>query len=131
MPCPYFYPQLPAGPCGQHPPARMPLGRLYEGECHADPLQPTVPDRKVVRDCCNFGYGHGHCAIFPKDSEADAVRFSLSATRELVWILEKDFSPVRHGRMQDASPILRKQAEVFLENYERFIKRTSGPRIDF
>ena len=85
----------------------------------------------MLRDRCNFGYGHGHCASFPADSEADAVRFSLSANRELVWILEKDFSPVRHGRIQDADSIVRKQAEVFLENYERYIKRTSGPGIDF
>ena len=109
----------------------MPLGWLYEGDCHADPIQKTAPDRKVVRDHCNFGYGRGHCAIFPEDSEADAVRFSLSATRELVWILEKDFSPVRHGRIQDAGPLLRKQAEVFLENYERFIERAPGPGIPF
>lgn len=131
MPCPYFYPQAPAPAGGDPPPARMPLGLLYEGDCHADPGNKRTADRKMLRDHCNFGYGHGHCASFPADSEADAVRFSLSANRELVWILEKDFSPVRHGRIQDAGSIVRKQAEVFLENYERYIKRTSGPGIDF
>ena len=131
MPCPFFYPLAPAPVSAGPPPARTPLGRLYDGDCHADPDCPRTADRNTLKDRCNFGYGQGHCQSFPQDAEADAVRFSLSAVGELVWILEKDFSPVRHGGIQDADLIVRKQAEVFLENYERYINRTSGPGINF
>ena len=131
MPCPYFYPVAASAAGGDPQPARTPLGRLYDGDCHVNPDHPRAADRKTMRDSCNFGYGQGHCQSFPQDSEADAVRFSLSATRELVWILEKNFSPVRHGGMQDADRIVRKQAEVFLENYERYINRASSTGINF
>ncbi|MEO8127182.1 MAG: hypothetical protein ABI822_08825 [Bryobacteraceae bacterium] len=127
MPCPYFYPHAPLPDSGRPLPARMPLGGLYEGDCHAVAEATTEADK----DHCNFGYSHGHCAKFPSDAEADAVRFSLRDGRDVLWILEKDFSPVRHGGIHDASSIVRRQAEVFLENYERNIKRTSGPGLHF
>jgi len=122
MSCPYFLPQTPVSDGSLAAPARIPLGLLYRGECHAG--LPGATHAVAADDCCNFGYGHGRCGSFPRDAEADAVRFTLTASRELVWILEKDFAPLRHGGLSEAGPIVRKQAEVFLENYERYILRT-------
>jgi hypothetical protein len=130
MSCPYFFPVSLAADVDS-PPARVPLGRLYEGACHADPAGSTAPEPAMVKDYCNFGYGAGSCSHFPDDAEADAVRFSFSAGRELVWILEKDFAPVRHGRLREADAIVTRQAEVFLENHDRYIGGASGSRIDF
>ena len=65
-----------------------------------------------------------------KSSEDDQLLFGAKRSGILTdeaQKAEKDFSPVRHGRIQDAGSIVRKQAEVFLENYERYIERTSGP----
>ena len=126
MPCPYFYPLAPAPEGGRPLPARTPLGGLYDGDCRAAATKSAADS-----DHCNFGYSQGHCERLPPDAEADAVRFSFSASRELVWILEKDFSPVRHGGIQDAGSIVRRQAEVFLENHERNSTRASGPGIHF
>jgi hypothetical protein len=131
MSCPFFYPQAQSPADSVSIPARIPLGLLYQGTCHADPATERTPPDGAAGDSCNFGYGHGSCANFPGDAEADAVRFSLSSTGELVWILEKDCAPVRHGHMDDAGKIVRRQAEVFLENYDRYIKRTPGSGIDF
>ena len=112
MPCPYFYPQIPVSG-GVRILARVPLGVLYEGDCHAAP----VVRMRLAADHCNFGYGKRSCEHFPGDADADAVRFSISASRDVVWILEKDFTPLRHGPIKDASPIVRRQAEVFLERF--------------
>jgi hypothetical protein len=130
MSCPYFYPQTPAPEGSYALPARVPLGVMYRGECHADPSTVHASVTDVGGDCCNFGYGHGVCGNFPPDAEADAVRFSLSRSRELLWILEKDFAPLRYGCIGDAGSTVKRQAEVFLENYERHIARAPGPRID-
>jgi hypothetical protein len=123
MSCPYFFPQEPLPEGSRATPARIPLGLLYEGECHADPQKTDV---STAADCCNFGYGHGRCDHFPRQADADAVRFTMSTSRELTWILEKDFAPVKHGNFSAANAIVRRQAEVFLENYDRNIVRPSG-----
>jgi hypothetical protein len=129
MSCPYFFPVSLAIDVGSLP-ARVPLGQLYEGTCHADPAGSAAPEPAMVKNYCNFGYGITSCSHFPEGAEADAVRFSLSAARELVWILEKDFAPVRFGRLEEANAIVTRQAEVFLENHDGYIGRTSGSRID-
>jgi hypothetical protein len=131
MSCPYFYPQERETEVSDLLPARIPLGLLYKGECRANPAGLSVPQADTAGEHCNFGYGHGSCANFPHDAGADAVRFTLSSSRELIWILEKDFAPVRYGRIDEADTMVRRQAEVFLENYERYIERTAGSRIDF
>jgi hypothetical protein len=54
----------------------------------------------------------------------------MSASNELVWILEKTYVPVRYGVVDEAGGIVKRQAEVFLENYERRSDRTAGSRIN-
>src|SRR6185436_1298233 len=78
MSCPYFYPQALAPDRDVPLPARMPLGLLFQGECHADSDQ----KRLTADDHCNFGYARGSCSHFPNGADADAVRFSVSSSRE-------------------------------------------------
>jgi hypothetical protein len=129
MSCPYFYPVTPAANTGFQP-GRAPLGVLHEGACHVDPVHPHSPGGETVQEYCNYGYAAGKCERFPGNSEADAVRFSMSASNQLIWILEKTYVPVKHGFVDEAGGILKRQAEVFLENYERRSYRTAGSRIN-
>jgi hypothetical protein len=126
MSCPYFNPVTIASKGEGVEPARAPLGGVYEGTCHADPAEPRAPLAAILREYCNFGYGRGHCGNFPRNAEADAVRFSVSASNELIWIFEKDYAPAAHGRLDETGGIVRRQAEVFFENYERQIDRATG-----
>jgi hypothetical protein len=91
-----------------------------------DPAHPRPHLAATLREYCNFGYGRGHCENFPRDAETDAVRFSVSASNELIWIYEKDYAPAAHGHLVEIGGIVRRQAEVFLENYERRIDRATG-----
>jgi hypothetical protein len=104
MACPYFYPLTKAEVDKQ--PARAPLGVLYRGQCEKG----GTADREV----CNFGYAARECDAFPLDAEADAVRFAC-LDGKLIYILEKNHSPVRYGDAGVLDGSLRRQAEVFQE----------------
>ena len=72
------------------------------------------PEEQEQREICNTGYARGRCAKFPANAEADAVRFSADRDGVVVYILEKDHAPLRHGVVSDQleSP-LREQASAF------------------
>jgi hypothetical protein len=94
-------------------PARAPLGVLYNGLCLADADHPLVPDRELLYESCNFGYGRSRCPSFPDGAEADAVRFTRAGT-ETLYILEKDCAPVRFGRIEELTGLIMiRQAKVF------------------
>lgn len=102
MACPYFYPVAKADAARQ--PARAPLGVLYQGRCEMG--------GSAEHDACNFGYARHACEAFPHDAEADAVRFTTIEGRS-VYILERDYLPIRHGSVSGLQGSLRRQAEVF------------------
>ena len=104
MACPYFFPTSKAE--GARQPARAPLGVVYEGRCD---LGGTVS-----LETCNFGYGRGICDAFPSDSVSDAVRFTRLGDRT-IYILEREYLPVRHGDVNTLTGTLARQAEVFCE----------------
>jgi hypothetical protein len=87
-------------PWGTAPrPARAPLGDIFTGTCSAG----AAVDLATVIENCNFGYARGHCAAFPAESSCDAMRYSAPRDAfddvvEIVWVAEKDYSPVSHGR---------------------------------
>lgn len=116
--CPWFEPTLKAASQDRPAPARTPLGAVFTGLCHASRLTsesaPSQPPDDLIWDACNFGYGRNRCPHFPLSSEADAVRFSQHHG-QLLWILEKDYHPLRHGIAESGTPtpILARQAEVF------------------
>lgn len=128
MACPFFEPRhlLPPGLWTHRP--RLPLGDAYSGLCHAAG-NPHAPPEEHQRELCNRGYARGVCAHFPASSLADAVRFSV--TREqplrLVYILEKDHSPLEYGELDAAAParneILAAQARAFAASYRRLTKQ--------
>src|SRR5688572_25200953 len=91
MACPWFSPAQQVDFSARPRPARMPLGTIFTGTCHAS-AQPFVPTDDLLYEPCNFGYGRGRCPAFPADTEPDAVRFSGS-----MWILEKEWRPIDHG----------------------------------
>ena len=113
MACPYFYPVMRSQNAA---PARAPLGSLYEGHCQADPAA-------TLQESCNFGYARGACGHFPKESQGDAIRFTVADHGKLIYILERNHTPIEHGAVDGAliSPAIRRQAEVFAENWKRFL----------
>ncbi|HEY4364386.1 MAG TPA: hypothetical protein VGN17_25700 [Bryobacteraceae bacterium] len=117
MACPFFEPRrkLDAGPWTHAP--RLPLGAAYAGICRAHPAGAQEPTEEHQRELCNCGYARGRCSEFPLDAEGDAVRFSV-AGESVMYILEKDHTPVRHGvlEMDDVDELLRSQGRAFLEN---------------
>lgn len=134
MACPYFYPteRLELGWSGRG--ARLPLGDPYRGLCHADPGDPQPPGDGLLEECCNLGYARHACARFPAGEGADAVRFSLTADQDniitIYFALERGHQPDRHGRLEydggarafrppPADPLLRRQAEAYVESYLR------------
>ena len=74
--------------------------RCWEGRCRLE--------------TCNFGYGRGICDAFPADSVSDAVRFTRLGDRT-IYILEREYLPVRHGDVDTLTGTLARQAEVFCE----------------
>ncbi len=121
MACPFFRPSR----LMERGSGRAPLGGMFEGQCERHGIGGT--------QLCNFGYARGLCADFPGDSDADAVRFSVTGSTDgvvtLIWIFEKDHAPMRHGVLKYCESsrefvdtpdgVLRAQARVFLENYLR------------
>ena len=98
---------------------RPPLGRPYDGTCHADSGRPHVPDRDVLLAGCNIGYARGICARVPDDSP-DAVRFSLREPGTIRWVVEREHRPVAHGIVQPGTstglgPLLDWQVAAFAE----------------
>lgn len=109
MACPFFFPTQPSSATAGR---RAPLGRLYEGECHAAPgaVLRAVPGPDLAHDVCNFGYGRGRCPLFPSDSFADAVRFFWREGHpEAVY--EKDWAPLKPDR-NPAEAVLARQREA-------------------
>jgi hypothetical protein len=97
--CPFFEPRQKreTGPWTHAP--RLPLGAEFSGVCRSRPGEPHAPPEEHQRDLCNCGYARGRCSDFPADTEPDAVRFSWNA-HLLVYILEKDHAPLRHGVLE-------------------------------
>jgi hypothetical protein len=77
-----------------------------------------MPALEVLERFCNFGYGRRGCEWFPPSAPADAVRFSHRGDR-LLYVFEKDCSPIEHGDTALAGENIRRQAEVFLDQYPR------------
>lgn len=111
---------------------RLPLGAAFAGVCHALPGEIHQPPPQHLEDLCNCGYARGICERFPKDSPADAVRFSVTEDKpkrlRLVYILEKDHAPVEFGALEFSVPeqtllpdlanqALARQAEAFIGTY--------------
>lgn len=88
-----------------------------------------------MQESCNRGYARQRCTRMP-ESAADAVRFSVDqgAARDrnrvvrLIWIREKDHSPLDHGSVeltaeggldpaQFPDTTLARQAQVYLETF--------------
>jgi hypothetical protein len=107
--CPYFLPFEPAAV--DPPPARAPLGRFYSGDCTARAVADQAPSELLDR--CNFGYSRGCCDRFPAESAADCVRFSVNPGGELIYVLERNHSPVVFGLVREASSQVQRQAAAF------------------
>ena len=134
MACPYFYPTTPLalGYWGKR--ARLPLGDLFAGVCHADPLEPFDPDEDRLRECCNLGYARGCCPRFPDGPGPDAVRFVVSADENgslrIAFAVEHDYRPGECGALDfdrarqalaspPLNPLLARQAEAYASSYLR------------
>lgn len=132
MACPFFAPIHPLETSGWVRPPRFPLGGLFGGTCHARPAEVIEPPESHQRELCNCGYASSRCDRFPAGDAPDAVRFSITgdtaATVEIVYVVEKDCTPVEHGtlvyQVSDAlwdrpavNDILAQQARAFLESY--------------
>ena len=126
MACPFFLPVRRLGSEGWNPAPRLPLGDAYGGSCQAHAATPFEPAEEIQRDLCNCGYARRRCSHFPDNGAADAVRFSVLGDQDgritLVYILEKDHSPMEHGLMDYATGArepLASQARAFVESYLR------------
>jgi hypothetical protein len=64
------------------------------------------------QEACNFGYARQCCEAFPKEAEVDAVRFT-TLDGSVIFILERDYMPVRYGNADMLEGALARQAEVF------------------
>jgi hypothetical protein len=97
-------------------------------------MRECQPDEPTLREFCNIGYPRNRCSRFPNDAGPDAVRFSAlserNGTLEIYYIVEKDRSPLQHGRLdylmeehrlaqQDGGDLIRKQAQAYAESYLR------------
>jgi hypothetical protein len=127
MPCPLFMPAEPFEPIDWLHPPRLPLGDAYRGTCHAQPDAPCEPPDSDQRDLCNCGYARGRCERLPPGAP-DAIRFSITndagGTLRILWIIEKDHSPVEfgaieyaEGKLSPASPLLTAQAIAFVRSH--------------
>jgi hypothetical protein len=130
--CPFFVPSRRLEIAGWVRPPRLPLGDPFLGACHAQLADIVEPPESRQREVCNCGYARGRCDRFPGDSPGDAVRFSVTgdtlARLSVIYVVEKDHAPARHGTLEyvvgDArlegpgmSEVLLQQARAFLESY--------------
>ncbi len=110
---------------------RLPLGDAYRGVCHAQPPDLFEPTESDQRDLCNCGYARDHCGRLPA-AAPDAVRFSVIGEAggrvRIIWVIEKDHSPVEFGTLEYAegklssenfseTPLLTAQATAFIRSY--------------
>jgi hypothetical protein len=112
-------------------PARAPLAEIHLGTCSAG----ADADLPTLIETCNFGYARGRCAAFPADMSCDAFRFSAPRDSfgdvvEILWVAEKNYSPVSHGRARYSreqhgfvdefhDAVLGRQALAFAASYAR------------
>jgi hypothetical protein len=130
--CPFFFPIERLDDGAWLKPPRLPLGDPCRGECRAITGARVQPSRDELKDFCNTGYARGRCARFPRDTEPDAIRFSMAKDRggsvDLVYVIEKEYSPLSYGPMKydcaaasfvesPEDPILRAQAQQFVHSY--------------
>jgi hypothetical protein len=138
--CPFFMPIRRMESTVWKPAARLPLGELYAGVCHAQ-AELAEPPEPVLRDLCNCGYARGRCSRLPPGDHADAVRFSLlsddAGAIRLICVLEKDHAPAEHQYLEcgldgvvsaSVSETLRAQARAFIESYVRLRNASAGAR---
>jgi hypothetical protein len=117
----------------RHP--RVPLGEPYWGVCRCGESE-FQPDSETVRECCNFGNVRARCARFPATAEYDTISLTAwsggDGAVEVQYIMERDHTPVSHGRLQfsggdfeknKAPDAVLSQARAFAESYLRS-KRT-------
>jgi hypothetical protein len=126
-------------------PARLPLGAGWCGYCTAPGHEGELPPQDVLEAFCNLGYASS-CNWSPVDRRWDAVRFAVSAPRDvelrpavdvaalpariliLRYVCERDHRPVEHGDLefdlaqaawlrQHDDARIQKMAECFLQSY--------------
>jgi hypothetical protein len=126
-------------------PARLPLGGGWCGHCTAPGHEGELPPQDVLEAFCNLGYASS-CNWSPADRVWDAVRFAVSAPREvdlrpagnvvalparvlaLRYVCERDHRPVENGDLEfdlaqaawlqrHDDPRIQKMAECFLQSY--------------
>jgi len=97
MPCPYFEP-LTVASDPRHINARLPLLDEYDGVCRAGSAPVGAPAEHRFR-CCNHGYSHGLCEIFPSADARSCFRYTVlahsSAGLEIICIEEQNYAPLR------------------------------------
>jgi hypothetical protein len=111
---------------------RPPLGDAYEGECHARPSEVHQPARALLLEACNLGYASLQCSRFPRQAEAEAVRFCVRSDTgvevRIDYVLERAHLPSKHGpivydrRLKsweglEAGSLMERQAQAYLESY--------------
>jgi hypothetical protein len=134
MACPYFYPvkKFPESAWRRHP--RLPLGDPYTGVCRVHPMREWLPGQETLRDCCNIGYARHRCPRFPRDSAADAFRFSVvndaDGAVQVFYVAEREHCPVEHGTLEfviesgqfrngHSGETFLKQARAYVQSYLR------------
>jgi hypothetical protein len=110
---------------------RLPLGDAYRGVCHAQPNDLFAPAESDQRDLCNCGYARDRCGRLPAGAP-DALRFSVIGDAggrvRIIWVIEKDHSPLEFGTLEyaegelafenfSATPLLTAQAAAFVRSY--------------
>jgi hypothetical protein len=118
MACPFFKPLRRLDSGGWTPAPRLPLGDAWGGVCTVAGV--GEPGEAMQREVCNCGYARGRCEHFAGEGGADAVRFSMGEDGRLIYILEKDHSPVEHGEIDCAIDLrepLASQARAFVESH--------------
>ena len=73
---------------------------------------------------CNFGYARSRCRHFPPESNIDAVRFSMVASTQLIWITECEHAPVSYGT--EVPLVYEALAKAFVDSHR---KRTSSDAV--
>lgn len=123
MACPYFEPLAPmASPGGR----RFPLIDAWSGVCRAGGQSQEPPDARTLLEVCNCGYGRGVCSLFPCAGGPDAARFHVLEDGSVIWVLEKNWTPDEHGRIDRTAleeppggRLLVRQARACLESSRR------------
>jgi hypothetical protein len=112
--CPFFLPLRRVDPGEWLHAPRLTLIDEYRGTCQAG--EPFEPSESAQREVCNCGYARGRCERFP-DGAADAVRFSMLEDGRVIYILERDHHPERHGIADGTEGVLEVQIRAFAESY--------------